>query len=436
MPKVEIPPNPMARRRQPWRASVGVRLGTAALAASLLAVLAACGDDGGGSGASSTGSPAAGLLGPSNPAKGAPVRIGLVSDDKGPVSDLAIETAVAKATVAYLNAHKGGISGHPIELVTCKALADPATGTDCGNQMVEKDVAAVLVGTSSVVDSIWKPLHEAHVPIWLSYGAGDTLKDTDSTFALTDLAYTAKAALQQAKDTGASKVTALAIDVPITMTIWRTVAPPLYQRAGIDLDVVPVPPGTADMTPQIQSMISRGDPGVVHVIGNDAFCISAFNGLQAVGFKGTVFPHPNCMSDKTRTAIPGGFLKGLVVPATAPVGIDSPSTQLYEAVVAEYGSKDIDTDRVPGLSMFTQVTAFQLATDGISGDITPTSIVAAIRAMPEKDLPGAAGLRFRCNGKAITGEPAVCVRGWLTTTLDDKGRPGPYKPVGVTPIES
>nr|WP_232794124.1 MULTISPECIES: ABC transporter substrate-binding protein [Pseudofrankia] len=407
------------------------------MATGLLAVLTACGGDSGGAGASSGGTPSAdGLLGPSDLAKGTPVRIGLISDDKGPVSDLSIEAAVAKATVGFLNDHKGGLAGHPIELVTCKALADPAMGTDCGNQMVENNVASVLVGTSSVVESIWQPLHEAHMPTWLSYGSGDMVKNADTTFSLTDLAYPVKAVIQQAKDKGATKVTAVTIDVPAAMGVWRNSAPAMFRSAGLELAVVPVPPGTADMTPQIQGMISRGDPGVVHVVGNDAFCISAFNGLRAVAFTGTVVPHPNCMSDKTRTAVPGSFLKGLVVPGVAPVGVDSPSTRLYKAVVAAYGNKDIDIDRVAGLSMFTQVTAFQLATESISGDVTPESIVAAIRAMPEQDLPGAGGLRFRCNGKAIPSEPAVCVRGWLTTTLDDKGQPTDYVPVGVTPIEN
>ncbi|MDT3441864.1 MULTISPECIES: ABC transporter substrate-binding protein [unclassified Pseudofrankia] len=437
MLRTEISPD-RADRVWRWRRPAATRWGAAALAAGLVAVLAACGGgSGGNAGASSSGAPSAGgLLGPSNPAKGTPVRIGLISDDKGPVSDLSIETAVAKATVGYLNDHKGGIAGHPIELVTCKALADPANGTDCANRMVEDNVTAVLVGTSSVVESIWQPLQQAHMPTFLSYGAGDMLKNADTTFFLTDFSYPVKAVIQQAKDKGAKKVTAITIDVPAAMGVWNDVAPAMFKSAGLQLEVVPIPPGTADMTPQIQSLISRGDPGVVQVVGNDAFCISAFNGLRAVGFTGVVVPHPNCMSDKTRTAVPSSFLKGLVVPGVAPVGVDSPSTRLYKAVVAAYGGKGIDTGRVAGLSMFTQVAAFQLATAKISGDVTAESIVAAIRAMPEQDLPGAGGLRFRCNGKAIPSEPAVCVRGWLTTTLDDKGQPTDYLPVGVTPIEN
>jgi branched-chain amino acid transport system substrate-binding protein len=54
--------------------------------------------------------------------------------------------------------------------------------------------------------------------------------------------------------------------------------------------------------------------------------------------------------------------------------------------------------------------------------------------MKESELPGAGGLRFRCNGKAFPDQPAVCVRGGLASTLDAKGQPTAYKVLGNTPI--
>jgi branched-chain amino acid transport system substrate-binding protein len=84
--------------------------------------------------------------------------------------------------------------------------------------------------------------------------------------------------------------------------------------------------------------------------------------------------------------------------------------------------------------LFTVLTALQSALEGISGDITPATVIARVKAMPEKDLPGETGLKFRCNGKASSLLPATCVRGGLVTTLDDKGQPSSYKALGVSPI--
>ncbi len=76
----------------------------------------------------------------------------------------------------------------------------------------------------------------------------------------------------------------------------------------------------------------------------------------------------------------------------------------------------------------------QTALEGISGDITPATVTATIKAMPESELPGAAGMKFRCNGKASAQAPAVCVRGGLSTTLDDKGQPTEFQVLGSSPI--
>ncbi|MCM3882566.1 ABC transporter substrate-binding protein [Frankia sp. R82] len=406
--------------------------------------MAACGSSGSGSaGVGSAGGAAttstsgdAAELGPADQAKGAPVRIGMVSDGKGPVSDLAYESRVADAAVSWLNAHRGGIAGRPIRLVTCEALADPAKGTDCGNRMVEEKVAAVIVGSSSVGESIWQPVHAAKIPVMFgNTSAPGPLADRDTTFALTDPTYASiNLPIEQARQKGLKKITTVAIDVPTVTAYFTSAVGPAYHRAGLDFDLVSIPAGTADMTPQLQKF-TKSDPGLVTLLGSDSFCISALNGLKAVGFTGTVTASIVCITDSTRKAVPGSTLRGLAVSAPSPVGTDNPSSRLIRAVVDTYGH-DIDLNRSGTFTMFITVAALQAATEGLTGDVTPAAITAAIKAMPAKDLPGASGLKFRCNGKAVPSQPAACVRGTLVTVLDGKGQPTPYKAVGVTPIES
>ncbi|CAI7974835.1 MULTISPECIES: ABC transporter substrate-binding protein [unclassified Parafrankia] len=375
------------------------------------------------------------MLGPSAPAQGEPVRIGLVTDGKSAGADTSVEPAAADATVAFLNERRSGIGGRPIELVKCETLGDPAKGTDCGNQMIEEDVVAVLMGNSAVSDSVWEPLHEGHVPVVLfaSSGAGP-LADGESTFILTDSSFAViDLPVQLAEERDATKVTSVVIDVPAALNLVQNVAPALFEDAGIDFDLVPVPPGTADMTPQMQNVVD-GDTGVVFIVGNDAFCISAMNGLRAVGYEGQISAISQCITDATRKGVPGDLLEGTVVAASAPIGLDNSSTRLYNAVVETYGD-DVDTSQVLGMSMFTTISALQSGVEGITGDVTSESIIAALKSMPEKDLPGVEGMRFRCNGKADPKSPSVCVRGGLVTTLNSDGQPAEYKALGVTPIE-
>ncbi|MCK9878159.1 ABC transporter substrate-binding protein [Frankia sp. Ag45/Mut15] len=418
--------------------SSGRQLGAlAGVAAAVLALVAACGSSGDDkpAGPQASVSSSGDLLGPIARASGAPVQIGLISDGKSQVADNSIELTAAKATVAYLNERKSGIGGRPIKLVTCEAQADPAKAADCANQMIEDKVVAVIIGGSPVLASIWEPLHAAHVPTLVYSGVNDAMRsDRESTFTISDGNFGGIILpLQQAKSAGLKKVTYIVIDVPAALDGLKTTAPALLRKAGLDINVVAVPPGTADMTPQIQNLTSK-DPGLVFILGNDSFCISALNGLRAVGYTGQVAAISSCVTDATRKAVPGSQLKGITISATVPIGQDNPATRLYNAVAKTYGS-GIDTTRAIGMTAFTEVAAFQSALQGITGDITSQSVIKAFKGMPEREIPGSLGLGFRCNGKADPTAPSTCVRGGIVSTLDATGNPGAYKVVGATPIE-
>nr|MDT0667320.1 hypothetical protein [Micromonospora sp. DSM 115978] len=105
------------------------------------------------------------------------------------------------------------------------------------------------------------------------------MADTESTFVLSDSLFsTITSPLQRAQDIGAPKVTFVVIDVPAALNLLENVARAAFEEAGIGYELDAIAPGTADKTPQMQT-IASGDTGVVFIIGNDAFCISAMNGL-------------------------------------------------------------------------------------------------------------------------------------------------------------
>ncbi|WP_157472620.1 ABC transporter substrate-binding protein [Frankia sp. EAN1pec] len=401
---------------------------------ALLVLAAACGsDDGGSTPTTVDSSAAADALGPVRKAAGTPVKIGIVSDGRSAAIDNSVQFAVAKATAKYLNEHRGGIGGRPVELVTCETQADPAKGTDCGNQMVEKDVVAVAVSESAVGDSVWQPLADADVPAMLYSATSPTALTDPTTFTVTDPSFTIQQLpIALAKEKKLKKVTLVAIDVPALLYSVQEVVPKQMAKAGLDYQLIRIPPGTADMTPQLQG-VAGGDPGLVFVIGNDSFCISAFNGLRAVGYDGSIGAISQCITDATRKAVPGDVLDGMSVAASMPAGGDDPSSVLYNAVLETYG-KDIDASSSTGRGMFATFAGLAAALEGIKGDVTPATAVAAIRSMPEKELPGAGGLKFRCNGKANPETPAVCVRGGLTASLDSDGQATDFNVVGSSPI--
>jgi len=406
------------------------RAGALGAVGVLLVAAAACGgDDTSESSNPSDGDQGAELLGPEEPATGEPVRVGIISDGATQAYDATDEIRAAEATAGFWNEHRGGIGGRPIEIVTCETGGDPAGATDCGNRMVEEDVVAVVFSNSGVGDSAWEPLHQTGIPTMFFQTSGDAVtRDPESTFVLVNpLPAVFGPPLAAAEGVDADKVAFVVIDVPVAVAAFESNGPEILNRAGLDYELVQIPPGTPDMTPQMRE-VADGGADVVQVLGNDTFCIAVYQGLTAAGYDGEITSVSQCITDATREALPGGDLEGISVISSIALGAtEDPSYQLYAAVMAEYGA-DVDEvdNNIYAMGAYSVTSALATSLEGITGDITPESVTQAIKDMPEQELPGAGGATFRCGGSAVASLPAVCTNQWLRTTLDADGQPASY----------
>ncbi len=308
------------------------------------------------------------LLGPENAAAGEPVRVGFVTDGATAAFDTRDETRAAQATVDYWNAHRGGVGGRPIELVTCETGGDPAGGTDCGNSLVSDDVVAVVFGTSAVAEQAWGPLHDAGVPTMLFQATAESMnRDPDSTFLLVNpLPTLFGLPISVAQRADADKVAFVVIDVPVAVNAFEADGPEILENAGLDYELVRVPPGTADMTVQMQQLVDDG-AGVVHILGNDTFCIAALQGLEAAAYDGEIVAVSQCITDATRQAIPGEELAGISIISGSALGAaDDPTYQLYEAVMGAYGDDVTDPESNIPMGAYTVMGALR---DRAGGDV-------------------------------------------------------------------
>jgi branched-chain amino acid transport system substrate-binding protein len=424
--------------RLPWRAA-GVAL------SALLLACAACGGDGGdGDDGGDSDERASGdsgqveeLLGPEDPASGEPVRIGMISDGQTASFDNTDELRAADAAAEYWNTHRGGVDGRPIEVVTCETGVDPAGAADCANQMVEDDVVAVAVSVSGVSESVWDPLHQAAVPtLFLQDNSSDMLTDDTTSFVMANpLATLFGLPIAVAESEGADRIAFVTVDVPPALTAFESGdAERILDNAGLDYDLIRIPLGTADMTSQMAEVANSG-ADVVHVLGNDAFCIAAYQGLAAMGYEGAITSISYCITDATREAVPGDQLEGISITATMALGADDdPAYQLYEAVMSAYGDDVDDIENPIAMGGYTVMASLATALGGAAGDITTESAAEAIRAMPEADYPGAGGMTFQCGGSAYAAQPAVCTNQSLRAVLDAEGQPATYEPIDAGEI--
>ena len=286
------------------------------------------------------------LLGAEAPATGEPVKIGFITDGEANGSAAQNEEPVAKATVQWLNEHMNGLAGHPISLDICVDQLDPGRAMDCANQMVRDNVAAVVIGSSGVIESSWNLLHDAHIPVINNAVTISTLlEDPASTFIVNDpLAQVVNVPIAVAQDEGVSKVSIVVVDLPIATDIYGGSTPDLFEHNGLELEVVPVPLGTPDITPQAQHIAQDNPDGLVSIVGPDAFCIAALQGLQAVDFQGSKFMIQQCLTASTREALSGGELAGIKTVSLAPIGDDSDaSMRQYQAVLDTYATTKVDS---------------------------------------------------------------------------------------------
>jgi len=406
-------------------------------AAALIAVAAMATASFAGTGGASTLTQKSNVLGTKNPATGTPVKVGVISNGKTPTIDNSQETPVAEATASWINDYLGGIGGHPIQLVICNDGNEPGKAVDCANQMLQEKVVAVVIGQNGVAESSWRPLHDSGVPVF-NYASGNEsmASDAASTFEVAN----PRAALFSlpagvAKQAKAKKVSAVIIDVPAATSFYKEQAPALFKKQGLDFELITVPAGTADMTPQMQKLVSGNPKGTAFVVGNDAFCIAAFNGLRTAGFKGTTATIVQCVTDATRTAVPGEFLKGMQISSFAPLtNPKDPSIKQYNAILDKYGANGVDRTNTVGAAMFNAMGAFGVALKGLKGDVTPASVISTIKSMPWSVIPGTGGLHFRCNGKADPTQPSVCSNATNAARLDATGTPVSYTPVNDAEI--
>ncbi|MET7767895.1 ABC transporter substrate-binding protein [Nocardia sp. NPDC005366] len=403
----------MIHKRDHWRSIRNFGL-IALVPAIALATACSSGDD---STSSSADAPSSAF--PDKPATGSTVKIGLINPEGGPAISQPSNRSAAEAVVKYANANLGGIAGHRIELVTCAAKEDPASNRDCANQMVEAKVSAVVVTTTANGDTMAPVIAGAGIPYFTPAGSSAGELTTPDAFSLTGGfpgGLASMAAYSASK--GYKKVTAYVIDAGAAAATAKALGGAVFGAAGIDLQVVPIPLGTPDATPQVSSGIS-GDVGAVAVVGDATMCTAVVKALGTIGAKQDKMLIQPCLDPATVEAV-GDAMDGAHVFTTADLVSDDPEAVLYRSVMKKYSP---DTD-IAGYTYtgYQGMLGLVRATQGLTGDPSAAAVSTAIKTAQNVPLPAGHGITFTCNGTAMAQLSAICSMQMVRVTVVD-GKP-------------
>jgi branched-chain amino acid transport system substrate-binding protein len=381
--------------------------GLAALAAALAGMALA-----GGSAGSQLGKP--------NKARGSIVPVTFISPGAAPAIGLDNTNAMkaAVAAVRYVNDYLGGISGHRVAIYPCATHVTPAGATDCANQAIQRRSVAGLLASDAFGIAILKLLSGAGIAYVASeVGAGEETTDPNS-FVVTGGTrgyYGALAKYGQTKRW--KRVLTVGIGYPSVVSGTKDASQAL-DKVGIAQDILIVPPGTPDMTPQIQSALSKR-PDAAFIIGDQTFCVGAVKALDTAGYNGTVSGIAQCGGPEVVKASKNG-LKGAVLFSTVDLSLGNPDVKLYRAVMKKYAPGVDVSGQAP--AAFQSVLSFARQMAGIKGPIT----AATVKRELNKNKKAKAALlgaeaTIQCGSNPVKGAPALCAPYGVAMVLGTNG---------------
>ncbi|WP_067650765.1 ABC transporter substrate-binding protein [Nocardia harenae] len=403
----------MTDKRHHWR-STRARVGRLSLLALVpaLALATACGGDD--SSSSSTDDAPETTL-PDNAATGSPIRIGLLSPEGGAAISLPGNREAAEAVVAYANANLGGIGGHRVELVTCATKEDPASNRDCANRMVEERVTAVVVTASAFGDTMVPVIVGAGIPYVVANASSAAEMTTPGAYSLTGgYPGVLQGMATYAAERGHKKTTIFVLDSPATVVTANSMGKAAFSAKGIELNVVPIPAGTPDATPQVSSGIGS-DVGAVAIAADPTLCTSVLKALDTLGAGQDKMLVQPCSDPSTVEAV-GDALDGAQVFSTSDLTSDDPEAVLYRTVMKQYAPNT----ELSGLTYagYQSTLGLVRAAQGVTGEPTAAAVSAALTSARNVPLPVGHGITFSCDS-SVPQLPALCSTDMVRVTLRD-----------------
>ena len=351
------------------------------------------------------------VAGAADKATGSAVTIGFISDagGSGAIGTGPLTEQGAKAATEYWNADLGGLEGHKVNLYICENQSTPAGGQTCANDMVQHHVVAVVEPFTGQGQTEVPTIVGAGIPYVVVTGASTAELETPGAYDLEGgfPAYLGAMALS-AKAHDFKKVAFLVENVPAAIQGAQALGGIVYKAAGVDLQIVPVNPGTADVTPQLQTAVSGG-ANAVGVIGDVTLCSSFLKGYQTLGLKLPRYVLSTCQDPSIeKSASLDKTLAGSYITTTTKSS--KADQKEYAAIIKAFLPKvstnaNVSSNQSDGV---TPVLALANIMKGSTQPATAAGIKAQIAAAKNVVIPLSGGLTFTCNGTAIPLLKSVC----------------------------
>jgi branched-chain amino acid transport system substrate-binding protein len=395
-------------RPRPHKRAVG---GMAAVGLAL-AIVAGCSSgkssSNTGSGATPDSGTSSAALGAPDEANGSPVTVTMISDGgSGAIGTAPLVEQGVKMAVAYANAYKGGIGGHRVNLAICEDNETPSGAQSCANQAVQQKAVVVLAPETGQGAAIVPIVTKAGIPYVTLSGASVPELIDPGSFVLTG-GYPAVlgAFALQAKSKGYTSFDMLVSNVPAAIQGAQVFGAMVFKNVGIQFKVIPVAPGTADMTPQLESAVSSGAKAI-GITGDVTLCSSFLKGYETLGLDIPKYVIATCEDPSIFSSL-GSTLNGSYVATTSQANASDKA--LYAAIVDRFApSVNPDPNSSANQALgYTAFLGFENAVSSMTGPVTASTVEKQMETARNVPIPLSGGITYTCNGTAIPLLKAVC----------------------------
>jgi branched-chain amino acid transport system substrate-binding protein len=410
---------------------------TAAFVALTLAVATACGQPGAPGPAVAPAAASDPLLGPLDPATGSTVRVGLFNVEDNPLADLSSTGDAAEAAAAYANDHLGGLDGHRIEVVRCADRIDPQSAAACAEQFVQAGVVAVVAGQPTTADAVLPTTVGAGIP-WVGSSplSPSEIATEDAFFFGSGAVGLLGAYAQYSQDLGYENVTIYGVESPQVLGLVGTVGRSIFDRAGVGMQLVPVPAG-GDATKQVTAGLAA-DPDAVLVIAERSACQSVLSALHTLEATQTKLLGTGCVDQGMIDALGESAIDNAVVFAVGDPSGDHQEAQVYRAVMRNY-APDAEPTGLTTLG-YVSMLGFVRAVNAVGlpdgGEVSGEQVTEVLREAKDVPRPLGNSSTFSCDRSHLAPQlvqATICTSEVLYTTYAS-GLPGRYDKIDVAPI--
>ena len=319
-------------------------------------------------------------------ATGTPIPLGsIVTDQTG--TSFADIANMAQAYFNCVNAN-GGINGHPIKYYIEKEQTNASQIASLSKQLVQTDHVVGIVGNTSIIEcSVDHSYWEGQGYYIIDSGIAPECYSTSNSAAVNmGPRYSSDGAVQYAITQHPSKIVFDQANVPGTTYI---AAGPnaIAKAANVPIiDKTATPPVADANSVAIDLVSSAGKDGAVVLNFTPPDALSILSAAQKLNIEGNVklwACSTPCNTDFLAKSLGPKWNGKIFVNAelTPPDGTNTPTMNLYKAILSQYGSAV--TGGIGSFSQmgFTEAELMVKALESVTGDYTVASVNAAIKGL-------------------------------------------------------